>query len=142
MSRDSIATVLEQVRLLRGADPAFFARLAQQARARRQVAAGELIYEAGDPADAIFVAFPSDAAAVAPRAIVELTLPTGDAGLQVHVEHVVAGDAFGEFEFVAAGLVEGKAARRSSARALVRCDLYRIPFSLLVPVFAETEAIR
>ena len=133
---------LNPLRLFRGADAGFFTRVAQQPRARRQIGADELIYEAGDPADAVFAAFPADAAAIGPRAIVELTLPTGDAGAQVHVEHVVAGDVFGEFELVAAGLIDGRIARRSSARALVACDLYRIPFSLLAPVLAEVEAVR
>ncbi len=129
MSREDIARILESIRLFRGADPAFLQRVAQQPRARRQTAAEELIYEAGDPADAIYVAFPADAGTVGPRGIVELTLPTGDAGIQVHVEHVVAGDAFGEFELVAAGLIEGKTVRRSTARTMVACDLYRIPFA-------------
>ncbi len=142
MSREDIAQVLETVRLFRGADSALFKQIAQQPRARRPSAANELVYEAGDPADAIFVAFPADPGAVAPRGIVELVLPTDDAGLRAHVEHVVAGDAFGEFEFVAAGLIAGRTIRRSSARTIVACDLYRIPFTLLAPVVAEVEAIR
>ena len=113
-----------------------------QPRARRQTAAGELIYEAGDPAEAIFLAFPADPAAVGPRGIVELVLPTNDDGAQAHAEHVVAGDAFGEFEFVAAGLIEGKIVRRSTARTIVACELYRIPYSLLAAIVAETEAVR
>ena len=142
MNRDDIAEVLAAVRLFRGADPALLKRIAQQPRAMRRTRPDEPVYEAGDPVDALFVAFPSDAAAVGPRGIVELVLPAGDGGLPGHVEHVVAGDAFGEFEFVAAGLVEGRHVRRSSARTLVACDLYRIPLSLLGPVLAEVEAIR
>ncbi len=142
MNRDDIADVLATVRLFRGADPALIKRIAQQPRARRQTRPDEPVYETGDPADAIFVAFPADAAAVGPRGIVELVLPVGEAGLPGHVEHVVAGDAFGEFEFVAAGLVDGRHVRRSSARTLAACDLYRIPFALLVPVLAEVAAIR
>ena len=142
MNRENIADVLAAVRLFRGADPALIKRIAQQPRARRQTKPGEPVYETGDPADAIFVAFPSDAEAAGPRGIVELVLPAGEAGLPGHVEHVVAGEAFGEFEFVAAGLIDGKYVRRSSARTLLPCDLYRIPFALLVPVLAEVEAIR
>ena len=142
MSREDIAGVLTAVRLFRGADPALLTRIAQQPRARRQTRADEPVYETGDPADAVFVAFPFNAGAVGPRGIVELVLPAGDAGLPGHVDHVVAGDVFGEFEFVAAGLVDGKYVRRSSARTLVACDLYRIPFALLAPVLAEVEAIR
>ncbi len=142
MSREDIAGVLASVRLFRGADPALIQRIAQQPRARRQTKPDEPVYEAGEPADAIFVAFPSAAGAVGPRGIVELVLPAGDAGLPGHVEHVVEGDAFGEFEFVAAGLVDGRHVRRSSARTLVACDLYRIPFALLGPVLAEVAAIR
>ena len=142
MNCDDIAGVLESVRLFRGADPALLKRIAQQPRARRQTRPDEPVYEAGEPADAIFVAFPSDAGAVGPRGIVELMLPSGDAGLPGHVEHVVAGDAFGEFEFVAAGLIDGRHIRRSSARTLVACDVFRVPFALLAPVLAEAEAIR
>ena len=142
MNREDIAEVLAAVRLFRGADPALIKRIAQQPRARRQTMPDEPVYETGDPADAIFVAFPSDAEAAGPRGIVELVLPAGEAGLPGHVEHVVAGEAFGEFEFVAAGLIDGKYVRRSSARTLTACDLYRIPFALLVPVLAEVEAIR
>ncbi len=142
MNREDIAGVLSAVRLFRGADPALIQRIAQQPRARRQTRPDEPVYEAGEPADAIFVAFPSASAAVGPRGIVELVLPAGDAGLPGHVEHVVEGDAFGEFEFVAAGLVDGRYVRRSSARTLLPCDLYRIPFALLAPVIAEVEAIR
>ncbi len=142
MNREDIADVLAAVRLLRGADPALLNRIAQQPRAWRQTKPDEPVYEIGDPADAIFVAFPSAASAVGPRGIVELVLPVGEAGLPGHVEHVVAGEAFGEFEFVAAGLVLGRYVRRSSARTLVACDLYRIPLSLLGPALAEVEAIR
>ncbi len=85
---------------------------------------------------------PSDAGAVGPRGIVELVLPVGEVGLPGLVEHVVAGDAFGEFEFVAAGLIDGRHVRRSSARTLAACDLYRIPFSLLGPALAEVATIR
>ena len=63
-------------------------------------------------------------------------------GTQPHIEHIVAGDVFGEFEFVAAGLGGGRAIRRSSARVLVPADLYRIPFALLAPLLAETDAVR
>jgi CRP-like cAMP-binding protein len=142
MNRDDIAGVLGAVRLFRGADPALLKRIAQQPRARRQTKPDEAVYEVGEPADAIFFAFPSDAGAVGPRGIVELVLPAGEAGLPGHVEHVVAGDAFGEFEFVAAGLVDGRHVRRSSARTLLACDLYRIPFAVLGPALAEAEAIR
>jgi CRP-like cAMP-binding protein len=142
MNREDIAGVLSSVRLFRGADPGLIQRIAQQPRARRQTKPDEPVYEAGEPADAIFVAFPSAAGAVGPRGIVELVLPAGQAGLPGHVEHVVEGDAFGEFEFVAAGLVDGRYVRRSSARTLTACDLYRIPLSLLGPVIAEVEAIR
>ena len=142
MNRDDIAGMLSAVRLFRGADPALLKRIAQQPRARRQTRPDELVYETGEPADAIFIAFPSDAGAVGPRGIVELVLPSGEAGLPGHVEHVVAGDAFGEFEFVAAGLIDGRHVRRSSARTLSACDLYRISYSLLAPLLAEAEAIR
>ena len=142
MNREDVAGVLASLRLFRGADPALLQRIAQQPRARRRTKSDEAVYEAGEPADAIFVAFPAEAQAVGPRGIVELTLPAGEASLPGHVEHVVEGDAFGEFEFVAAGLVDGRTVRRSSARTLTACDLYRIPFALLAPVIAEVEAIR
>ena len=142
MNREDIADVLAAVRLFRGADPALIKRIAQQPRARRRTGPDEPVYEVGDPADAIFVAFPADAGKVGPRGIVELVLPVGEAGLPGHVEHVVAGDAFGEFELVAAGLIDGRHVRRSSARTLTACDLYRIPFALLAPVLAAAEAIR
>ncbi len=142
MNREDIAGVLSSVRLFRGADPALLKRIAQQPRARRQTKPDEPVYEIGDPADAIFFAYPAETHAVGPRGIVELVLPVGEAGLPGHVEHVVEGDAFGEFEFVAAGLVDGKYVRRSSARTLLACDLYRIPFSLIAPLLAEQEAVR
>ena len=142
MNREDIAEVLAAVRLFRGADPALVKRIAQQPRARRRTGPDEPVFEAGDPVDAVFVAFPSDAGAVTPRGIVALVLPSGAAGLPGPVEHVVAGDVFGEFEFVAAGLVAGTQVRRSTARTLVPCDLYRIPLALLGPILAEAEAIR
>jgi CRP-like cAMP-binding protein len=142
MTRQDIATTLSAVRLFRGADAAFFERVAQQPRARLGADANDTVYEAGDPADAIFVAFPEVSGAAGPRGIVELSLPTSDTGTQSHVEHIVAGDAFGEFEFVATGLGGGRTIRRSSARVVVPADLYRIPFTLLAPLLAETEAVR
>lgn len=142
MSRKDLADTFASVRLLRGAEAAFFDRLAQQPRAKLSAKAGESIFEGGDPADAIFVAFPAEASASAPRGIVELSLPTNDAGGQAHMEHIVAGDVFGEFELVAAGLGGGRVIRRSSARAVVAIDLYRVPFSLLAPLLAESEAVR
>jgi CRP-like cAMP-binding protein len=142
MSRQDIAGTLASVRLFRGADAGFFARVAQQPRARLGVKAGEAIYEAGDPADAVFVAIAQNSGTAGPRGIVELSLPTSDAGHQSHVEHIVSGDGFGEFEFVAAGLGGGRAIRRSSARAIVGADLYRIPYALLAPLLAEADAVR
>jgi CRP-like cAMP-binding protein len=142
MSRKDIAATLASVRLFRGAEASFFDRVAQQPRARLGIEAGETIYDAGDPADAVFVAIADDTGTAGPRGIVELSLPTSDAGNQSHVEHIVSGDAFGEFEFVAAGLGGGRAIRRSSARAVVAADLYRVPFALLAPLLAESDAVR
>lgn len=141
MSRTDVADIFASIRLFRGADRGFFERLAQQPRARLATTANEQIYEAGDPADALFVAFPRDAAS-SPRSVVELSLPTSDTGAQSHVEHIVAGDVFGEFEFVAAGLGAARAVRRSSARAVVDVELYRIPYPLLSPLLAEVEQVR
>lgn len=141
MSRLDVADTLASIRLFRGADKGFFERVAQQPRARLNAEANDVVYEAGDPAEALFVALPRDAGA-SPRSIVELSLPTSDAGTQSHVEHIVAGDVFGEFEFVAAGLGAGRIVRRSSARVVVDADLYRIPYTLLSPLLAEVEAIR
>lgn len=141
MSRLDIADTLAETRLFRGADRGFFERVAQQPRARLTAEANDVVFEAGDPADALFVALPRDAS-TAPRGIVELSLPTSDTGTQSHVEHIVAGDVFGEFEFVAAGLGAGRIVRRSSARVVVDADLYRIPFALLSPLLAEVEAVR
>lgn len=143
MSRSDIAATLASVRLLRGADQGFLDRVAQQPRARFPAGAGETIFEGGDPADAVYVAFPqASAGTAAPRGIVELSLPTNDAGGRAHVEHIVAGDVFGEFEFVASGLGGGRVVRRSSARISVPSDLYRIPYPLLANLIAESEAVR
>ncbi len=142
MSRQDIAETLAAVRLFRGVAPEHLARMAQQARARLAAEAGEMIYEPGDAADAIFVAFPREDDAAGPRGIVELSLPTSDGGNRLHLEHIVAGDVFGEFEFVAGGLGSGKAIRRSSVRVAVDCYLYRVPFALLAPLLAEDEAVR
>ena len=111
-------------------------------RARLAGEAGDMIFEPGDPADAIFTALPRDADPACPRGIVELSLPTSDGGNRLHLEHIVAGDVFGEFEFVAGGLAGGKTIRRSSARIVVPCHLYRVPFALLAAVLAEDEAVR
>lgn len=142
MSRQDIADTLAAVRLFRGVAPAHLARIAQQARARLAAEAGDMIFEPGDPADAIFVALPRDDDPAGPRGIVELSLPTSDGGNRLHLEHIVAGDVFGEFEFVAGGLAASKAIRRSSARIVVPCYLYRVPFALLSTVLAEDESVR
>lgn len=142
MSRSDIAETLSAVRLFRGAEPGFFARVAQQPRARLARKAGELVYEPGDPADAIFVAVARDSEGAGPQGIVELSLPTADAGSQSHVEHIVSGDVFGEFEFVASGLSGARAVRRSGARVVVDVDLYRISFDLLAPLLTQAETVR
>ena len=142
MSRQDIAETFASVRLLRGADPGFFNRASQQPRARLGKKAGDMIYEAGDQADAVFVAMARETSGGGPQGIVELSLPTADAGNRSHIEHIVSGDVFGEFEFVAGGLGGGRTMRRSSARAVIDVDLYRIPFDLLAPLLAETDAVR
>lgn len=142
MSRQDIAAALAAIRLFRGVDPAHFTHMAQQARARLASEAGDMVYEPGDPADAIFVAYPRGDDSAGPRGIVELSLPTSGGGARRHLEHIVAGDVFGEFEFVAGGLGTGKTIRRSAARVAVPCHLYRVPFTLLAPLLAEDEAVR
>ncbi len=142
MTRHDIATELASIRLLRGAGQAFFDNLAQQPRTRHTVETGKPVFAAGEPADAVYAAIPTESGANAPRSVVELTLPTGERSGQLHVEHITGGDVFGEFEFVASGLSETLQVRRSSARTLAPCMLYRIPLKALAPLLAADETIR
>jgi CRP-like cAMP-binding protein len=78
---------------------------------KRHLAAGELLFHAGDPGDALYIV---------ERGAVEVVQPTGDSGGEQSIAELGAGKTFGEM-----ALLSG-APRTATVRAKTRTDLLQI----------------
>lgn len=132
---------LIRARLFQSGNPEVQRRLAAIRPRARNVAAGEAIFEAGEPADSIFLL------AAAPHSgttepLVQLRLADGGTGKGVRLGRVVRGDILGEAEFLSAGLDVKPVVRTTVARALTPGRVIGISWTELAALFEIDPAIR
>ena len=123
------------------------AALAELKRARLQacaLAAGECVFRAGDPVDALYLLLGTrvngEGLDVDPLVQIELKSPTDKRGLRF--ERIVHGEIFGELELLEQGLVPKDAKRTSSATALTPASVVPLPLSLLAALIEADPVLR
>lgn len=132
-----------QARLFQSANPEV-QRCLMRTRARpRALAAGESVFQFGDPADCIFlVAAAREAGQSSAEPLVRVRLARPASGHAVRLARVVRGDVFGEVELVAAGLDPRPGKRVTTAHALTALRLVSVPWTVLAEIFELDPAIR
>ena len=115
--------LLLSAQLFRSANPEVARRLENLRLRAKNYAAGETIFEAGEPADCIFLlAGQRESGERASEPLVQVSLSadahSARAGRAARLARVVRGDIFGETEFLGLGLDVQPATRKSAARAL------------------------
>ena len=119
--------------LMRGTGDAAH-QLIKRARLQlRTLAAGEWVFQPGDPADAIYLLLGARTAGeglhIDPLVQVELKPPSGKRSLRF--ERIVHGEVFGELELLEQGLSPKTAKRTTSAFALTPASVVPLPLSLI-----------
>jgi CRP-like cAMP-binding protein len=109
-------------------------RLVTRARLQlRTLAAGECVFQPGDPADAIYLLLGARATGeglhIDPLVQVELRPLTGKRSLRF--ERIVHGEVFGELELLEQGLSSRPATRTTSAFALTPSSIVPLPLHLI-----------
>jgi CRP-like cAMP-binding protein len=132
---------LGATQLLRGLDVLVLNRIAQQPGAFQRVDAGASIFEMSEEADAIFFPAPLPDSH-GPSGLVQLTIHSSETSHRGVDKTIVAGEVFGELEFVGAGLSAESGIRRTSARTLIPCGIFRVPYAMLNTAIVESPALR
>jgi CRP-like cAMP-binding protein len=130
---DSVPEQVAGSALMRGMGDAAHELLKRARLQLRTLAAGECIFRAGDPADAIYLLLGTRASGdglyVDPLVQVELKPPTGKRSLRF--DRVVHGEVFGELELLEQGLAPKAAKRTTSAFALTPASVVPLPLQLI-----------
>lgn len=109
-------------------------QLVKRARLQlRALSAGECVFRAGDPADAIYLLLGArrsgDGLHVDPLVQIEFKPPSGKRSLRF--ERIVQGEVFGELELLEQGLATKAAKRTTSAFALTPSSIVPLPLTLI-----------
>ncbi len=133
MSDDELVT---QARLFQSADPEVRRCLARMKVRPRVLAAGESIFQLGDPADCIFVvAAAREAGQGGAEPLVQVRLARAESERAVRLVRVVRGDIFGEVELLGAGLDPRPGKRATTAQALTALRVASVPWTVLAELF-------
>ena len=109
-------------------------QLVKRARLQlRALSAGECVFRAGDPADAIYLLLGArrsgEGLHVDPLVQIEFKPPSGKRSLRF--ERIVQGEVFGELELLEQGLATKAAKRTTSAFALTPSSIVPLPLTLI-----------
>jgi CRP-like cAMP-binding protein len=109
-------------------------QLVKRARLQlRALSAGECVFRAGDPADAIYLLLGArrsgEGLHVDPLVQIEFKPPSGKRSLRF--ERIVQGEVFGELELLEQGLATKAAKRTTSAFALTPSSIVPLPLALI-----------
>lgn len=130
--------------LMRGTGDAAHDLLKRARLQLRTLAAGECVFQPGDPADAIYLLLGARASGdglhVDPLVQVELKPPSGKRSLRF--ERVVHGEVFGELELLEQGLSAKAAKRTTSAFALTPASVVPLPLALIGALMEADAAFR
>lgn len=134
---------LLSARLFQSSNPEVARRLASLRLSARAYAPGEAIFEAGDPADCVYLlAAVKETGERASEPLVQVQLSADASGRAARLTRVVRSDVFGETELLAAGLDPKPSARVSAARALTPARAVALHWRELAELFALEPAIR
>jgi CRP-like cAMP-binding protein len=110
----------------------------------RTLAAGERVFQPGDPADAIYLLLGARASGeglhVDPLVQIELKPPSGKRSLRF--ERIVHGEVFGELELLEQGLSPKAAKRMTSAFALTPASIVPLPLQLIGALMEADSVFR
>jgi CRP-like cAMP-binding protein len=130
--------------LMRGTGDAAHALIRRARLTLRTLAAGERVFEPGDPADAIYLLLGARASGdrlhVDPLVQIELKPPSGKRSLRF--ERIVHGEVFGELEFMEQGLAPKAAKRTTSAFALTPAAIVPLPLALIDALMQADSVFR
>ena len=140
-------SALLSARLFASANPEVARRLGNLRLRAKNHAAGEIIFEPGEPADCIFLlAGQREASERAFEPLVQVQLSadgsSGRGDRAARLARIVRGDVFGETEFVGAGLDPKPGVRASTARALTPARTIAVAWKDLAELFELEPAIR